>query len=137
MGRTRIEWLPPRERQIAEIVHQRGRASAAEIMSLIDAPLSNSAVRSMLRRLEAKGILKHCKRGKSFLYEPDAPNEEACRRALREVSEAYFGASLCDTVEVLLAMVEAQDPAEAARLRERLANGTPPANISRPLPSLP
>ncbi|MEA1013854.1 BlaI/MecI/CopY family transcriptional regulator [Sphingosinicella sp. LY1275] len=125
MGRaTRIEWLPPRERQIAEIVLQHGSLSASEIMASIGTPLTNSAVRSMLRRLEAKGVLRHHKRGKCFLYEPAAPDEEACRRALREVSETYFGASLCDAVEVLLAMVEAQNPAEAGRLRERLANGT-------------
>jgi predicted transcriptional regulator len=51
--------LSRRERQIMDILYQRGRASGAEIhAALLDRP-SYSAVRAKLRVLEEKGHVRH------------------------------------------------------------------------------
>ena len=51
--------LSRRERQIMDILYQRGRATGAEIhLALPDAP-TYSAVRAKLRVLEEKGHVRH------------------------------------------------------------------------------
>ena len=51
--------LSRRERQIMEIVYERGRATAAEVRAHMPDPPSYSAVRAQLRILEDKGHLRH------------------------------------------------------------------------------
>ena len=66
--RDLIRHLARRERQVAERVGWIGEASAEEVRAALPDPLSNAAVRSMLRRLVAKGLLARCKLGRKFLY---------------------------------------------------------------------
>ena len=54
-----LEQLAPRERQIMDILLRQGRATATEVQEAIGEPLSNSAVRGMLRLLVAKGYAAH------------------------------------------------------------------------------
>ena len=51
--------LSRRERQIMDIIYQRGQATAAEVTENLPDPPSYSAVRAMLRLLEEKGHLRH------------------------------------------------------------------------------
>ena len=94
--------LPPRERQVAEIVHKRGEASAAEIIRVLPEPLSSSAVRSMLSRLVAKGVVRRRRDGKRFVYLPVRANPAARDAALRRVSREFFGGSLSDAADALI-----------------------------------
>ena len=66
--------LSRRERQIMDVVYQRGRASAVEVMENMPSPPSYSAVRALLRILEDKGYLRHEKSGPRYEYLP------SCRR---------------------------------------------------------
>jgi predicted transcriptional regulator len=69
--------LSRRERQIMEILFQRGKASAAEVReSMADAP-SYSAVRAMLRILEDKGHVKHQAEGLKYVYVPSVARDKA------------------------------------------------------------
>lgn len=63
-----IRHLAPRERQVAERVDWLSEASAEEVRDALPDALSNAAVRSMLRRLEAKGVVSRRKLGRKFLY---------------------------------------------------------------------
>src|ERR1039458_4210830 len=51
--------LSRRERQIMDILYQRGKASASEVREAMEAAPGYSAVRAMLRVLEEKGHVKH------------------------------------------------------------------------------
>ena len=110
-----IDRLPRREREIAEIVHARGEASAAEVCDAVSDPLSNAAVRSMLTRLEAKGVLRRRKEGRRFLYAP-ADREAAAREAaLRRLCREWFGGSLVRTAAAAIELAKAElDTASAA-----------------------
>ena len=66
--RDLIRHLARRERQVAERVGWIGEASAEEVRAALPDPLSNAAVRSMLRRLVAKGLLARRKLGRKFVY---------------------------------------------------------------------
>jgi len=90
----RIRRLAPREREVAELVYSRGEASATEICEALSEPLSNAAVRSMLGRLERKGLVRRRKEGRRYLYLPALADQSVREIALRRVSHDYFGGSL-------------------------------------------
>ena len=96
--------LAPRERQVAQIIYRRGEASAAEIVDALPDPLSNAAVRSMLSRLETKGVIRRRRDGKRYVYRPSRPGPAAREAALRRVSRDYFDGSLADAVATLIAL---------------------------------
>ncbi len=97
-----VSRLPPRERQVAQIVHARGEASAAEIMEALPDPLSSAAVRSMLSRLIGKGVVRRRRDGKRFLYLPAVANPAARDAALRRVSRDFFGGSIPEAADAMI-----------------------------------
>ena len=48
--------LPPRERQIVDILYERGALPVSDICDALPDQLSGSAVRAMLKRLEDKAM---------------------------------------------------------------------------------
>lgn len=117
---TTLLRLPVRERELATLVYTRGELSAGEVeRSLVD-PLTNSAVRTMLRRLEAKGIVVRRKVGNKFLYAPSVPDEVAREGALRRLSRDYFNGSLQEAALALLLLVDAQQPGAVRSLSRRV-----------------
>jgi predicted transcriptional regulator len=98
--------LSRRERQIMNIVHRLGQATAAEVLDEIpDAP-SYSAVRAMLRILEDKGQLQHEQDGPRYVYRAVMPVERAGRSALSDVVSTFFAGSAEEAVATLLDMNE-------------------------------
>jgi predicted transcriptional regulator len=53
-----LDALPPRERQIVDLLYARGEATVAEVCDGLPVVLSGSAVRAMLARLEGKGFVR-------------------------------------------------------------------------------
>jgi predicted transcriptional regulator len=94
--------LSRRERQIMDVLHQRGRASAAEVQAALPDPPSYSAVRALLRILEEKGHLKHRRDGARYVYVPRVSQHTARRSALRRVVSTFFEGSVARTMAALL-----------------------------------
>lgn len=94
--------LGRRERQIMEVVYQRGQASVAEVRAALPDPPSYSAVRTMLNLLEEKGHLRHKEDGRRFIYLPVVTAEKARRSALRNLLQTFFGGSVAQAVNSLL-----------------------------------
>jgi predicted transcriptional regulator len=94
--------LSRRERQILDVLYQRGSASVAEVrQALPDAP-SYSAVRALLRILEEKGHARHEEKDMRYVYLPALPRERARRSALRHLLETFFEGSTEQAVAALL-----------------------------------
>jgi BlaI family transcriptional regulator, penicillinase repressor len=94
--------LSRRERQIMEVLYQRGAGSAAEVReAMADAP-SYSAVRAMLRVLEEKGHVKHQAEGLKYVYVPVVNRDKAKRSALKNLLDTFFGDSPEQVVAALL-----------------------------------
>jgi BlaI family transcriptional regulator, penicillinase repressor len=100
----KVSWLAPREREVADIVYARGEASAADVCRALSDPITNAAVRSMLTRLHAKGVLRRRKEGNRYFYAPAASDRAAREAALRKVSRDYFGGSLAETAAAVMDM---------------------------------
>ncbi len=82
--------LSRRERQILEILYQRGKGSASEVREAMkDAP-SYSGVRAMLRVLEEKGHVKHENEGLRYVYAPVVNHDKAKRWAVRQLVDTFF-----------------------------------------------
>ena len=62
--------LPPRERQIVDLLYQRSGLAVAEICDALPDNPSGSAVRTMLKRLEDKGYVRRTESDKGFVYSP-------------------------------------------------------------------
>ena len=94
--------LSRRERQIMEILYQRGKASAAEVReAMADAP-GYSAVRAMLRVLEEKGHVKHQEEGLKYVFVPTMARDKAKRSAVKHVLDTFFNGSPEQIVAALL-----------------------------------
>ncbi len=96
--------LSRRERQIMEVLFQRGEASVAEVREEIADPPSYSAVRATLRVLEEKGRVRHRESDGRYLYEPVIAPERARDAALTHVVRTFFDGSPEDAAVALLRM---------------------------------
>ena len=94
--------LSRRERQIMDILYQRGKASASEVREAMDDAPGYSAVRAMLRVLEEKGHVRHQEEGLKYVYVPVVAREKAKRSAVRHVLDTFFGGSPEQIVAALL-----------------------------------
>ena len=115
-----LSMLPLREREIARILLSRGEASAAELCGALSDPLSNAAVRSMLRRLENKGVVRRRREGKRFLYAATVSEHSERESVLRRVAREYFGGSLAEAALALADMIGRNDPMAARRVQRRI-----------------
>jgi BlaI family penicillinase repressor len=94
--------LSRRERQIVDILYERGRATAAEVQTALPDPPSYSAVRAMLRILEDKGHVRHEQDGPRYVYLPTLARDRAKRSALRHVLQTFFNGSAEQALSALL-----------------------------------
>jgi predicted transcriptional regulator len=94
--------LSRRERQIMDILYQRGQASAGEVREAMHDPPSYSAVRAMLRVLEEKGHIKHESEGLKYVYVPSVGREKAKRSAVKHLLDVFFPDSPEQVVAALL-----------------------------------
>jgi BlaI family transcriptional regulator, penicillinase repressor len=94
--------LSRRERQILDILYQRGQATAAEVLADLPEPPSYSAVRALLRILEEKGHARHEQDGPRYVYRPTVALENAKRSALRHLVQTFFDGSAEQAISALL-----------------------------------
>jgi predicted transcriptional regulator len=94
--------LSRRERQIMDILYQRGKASASEVREAMDDAPSYSAVRTLLRVLEEKGHVKHRSEGLKYVYVPTVAQDKAKRSAVKHLLDTFFKGSPEQVVAALL-----------------------------------
>jgi len=118
-----VEGLSRRERQILEILIERGKASATEVRAAMpDAP-SYSAVRTLLHVLEEKGHVKHRTEGLRYVYLPTIGREKAKRSAIKHMLKTYFNGSPEQIVAALLDLSSTElTPAELDRMAQMIEN---------------
>jgi predicted transcriptional regulator len=117
MDNTDHRDLSRRERQILDILYQRGQATAAEVQSALPEPPSYSAVRALLRILEEKGHVRHEQDGPRYVYLPTVPRGNAQRSAMRHMLQTFFDGSAEQAISALLDDASAKlSPAELDRL---------------------
>jgi predicted transcriptional regulator len=91
-----------RARQILDTIYQLGEASVAEVLANLLDPPSYSAVRTTIRILEKKGLLRHRQVGTKYVYRPTLSRQSASRSALAHVMSTFFRGSAPDAVAAIL-----------------------------------
>ncbi len=115
---TELPRLSRREREVMDIVHELGGATAAQIRERMTAPPTDSAVRSVLRILVDKGHLASEYDGPRYVYSPTVPARRARISAMRHVVKTFFGGSVEGAVASLLQLEDSRlTPEERARIR--------------------
>ncbi|MNC85311.1 Penicillinase repressor [compost metagenome] len=95
MTKRTIDHLTRREREIVNALFALGNsASVEDIRSRLDAPPSDSSVRVMLARLEAKGVVRRQPQGIRNIYSATVSPATAKRTALRQYVQTFFGGSV-------------------------------------------
>ena len=79
-------------------------ASVADVHAELkpERDLAHTTVATMLRKMEARGLVTHREEGRSFLYRAEVAAEEVSRSVGRHFVESLFEGSLADAVSHLL-----------------------------------
>jgi predicted transcriptional regulator len=113
--------LPPRERQIVDLLYQQGARTVSDICDTLPDRLSGSAVRAMLKRLEDKGFVRREDSERGFVYSPTMPDSQARGTALSQVVRTFFGGSPVSAASALLGMAKPLDGHELDELEAMIA----------------
>ena len=113
--------LPPRERQIVDILYQNGPLAVADICDTLPVQLSGSAVRAMLKRLEDKGYVQRAESDRGYLYSPVVSDTVAKKSALSEIVRVFFTGSPASAASALLGMSDKLKEDELDKLEQMIA----------------
>ena len=100
------EPLPPLgdlEHEVMQLIWTRGPATADRVRKLMPRRLKDATIRTVLRRLEEKGYVKHSIDGRTFIYEAVEQRKEVAAKAVKRIVDWFCEGSLD---ELLTGMVE-------------------------------
>ncbi len=113
--------LPPRERQIVDLLFERGEMAVSDICEALPVQLSGSAVRAMLKRLEDKGYVNRAESERGYLFSPAVSQNAARKSALSEVVRVFFNGSPAGAATALLGMSDRLDADQLDELEQMIA----------------
>lgn len=112
--------LSRREREIMDVLYALGdNASADEIRERLSDPPSYSAVRAMLAKLEAKGVIRHRAEGLRYVYSPVTSRTTAQKKAINQLMRVFFGGSASEAATALLKQEQWSD-SDLEALRDQI-----------------
>lgn len=112
-----IGTLPRRERELFEILCSTGEATAADLRERMIDPPSYSAVRTMLSRLAAKGLISHRVVDQTYVYRSVPQAEKVQESALRQMVKSFFDGSAASAATALLGLSRNLKPEELDALQ--------------------
>jgi len=119
MARNSEEYLSRRFQQIMEILYVKGRATAAEVEEELPGSPTNATVRTQLRELENRGLLRHTVEKGKFYYEPTRAKPSAAVDAMRRFLQTFVDDSLEQALVTMLSAKETDlTDTDLARLRQ-------------------
>ena len=116
-----LDKLPPRERQIVDLLFERGELAVADLCDALPDRLSGSAVRAMLKRLEDKGYVRRTESERGFLFSPTMSDAAASKTALSSVVKTFFNGSAASAATALLGMSDRLDASQLDELEAMIA----------------
>jgi BlaI family penicillinase repressor len=119
--RPALPSLSQAQREIMEIVWDRGEVSAIEVREILSPKrdLAKNTVRTLLDRMEDKGWLTHREDGRTYLYAAAQPREASIGQKVLEVVEHICGGSP-ETLVAALLDYRGLRPDELKRIRQLL-----------------
>ena len=115
-----IDSLPRREREIFELLCKAGEATAADVRAAMADPPSYSAVRTLLARLESRGLIKHRTVDQAYVYKSVQQVAKVRESAMKQMVRTFFDGSAASAATALLGLTKSLSPDEAAALRRAI-----------------
>jgi BlaI family transcriptional regulator, penicillinase repressor len=114
--RTKPVKISPLEHEVLKIVWAKGEVRADDIQRqlLPRRKLKDSTVRTLLRRLKAKGVLEHRVEGRTFIWSAPVEKQHLAVNAVRQVIDQFCSGS----AGTLLMEMANDDIISADELRE-------------------
>jgi BlaI family transcriptional regulator, penicillinase repressor len=108
------------EREVMHLVWERGPVAAEDVREALVRTLKESTVRTVLKRLEDKGYVKHTVSGRTFMFSAAEARRAVAARAVQKIVDWFCNGSL---EEVLVGMVDAKslDPEQLQMLSDKIA----------------
>lgn len=117
-----MQKLSPRERQIMDAVYRLGEGTVAEVRDEIQEPPGYDAVRTTMRLLEDKGLLRHRQDGPRYVYRAAIDKDAASETVLENVVRTFFDGSAWAAAVALLRLQRGEpDDKEIEDLRSLIA----------------
>jgi predicted transcriptional regulator len=120
MNRSRIHRLGDLQLQILQILWAQGQATVAAVLQALPAgpALAYTTVATMLRKMEARGLVEHRVADRTFVYQAKVRQEEVSGGLTTHLLDRLFAGSVTDLVHHLLTerQVSAQELGRLARL---------------------
>lgn len=106
--KRKIARLGDLQLQIMQILWLRGEASVSEVVNGLSGSrdLAYTTIATMLRKMEAKGLVAHRIEGRSFIYRARVKEEEVTRTMADHFVDRLFEGSLTEVVSHLLSTRE-------------------------------
>ena len=136
MPRRKKPRLSPLENRVMQVVWRRKNVTAEEVRTKLAGrrTLKDSTVRTILRRLEAKGYVKHITEGRTYVYSPKVASQSVATDAVRAIVDHFCDGSVENllvgmvddeliTPELLDELAERIRKAEASEKRKRRFRG--------------
>ncbi len=125
MGEHEPVELGELEREVLDLVWKDGQITADTVRELLERPLKESTVRTVLLRLEKKGYIAHEVQGRTFVYHPIQSRETVAARAVKQIAEWFCSGSM---KELMVGIVDAKalNRKELEELRGRLERSARP-----------
>jgi predicted transcriptional regulator len=104
MARPKLHRLGDLQLRIMKFLWDRGSASVADVHQVLgkDSELAYTTIATMLRKMEARGLVRHHTEGRSFVYRAAVGAEAVTRKMADDLLERLFGGSLANLVNHLL-----------------------------------
>ena len=108
MNKTKRYRLGDLQLEIMKVLWDRPGAGVAEVLQGLgaEADLAYTTVATMLRKMEARGLVKHVSEGRRFLYRAAISPDAVTRSMADDVLERLFEGRLSDLLSHLLSTRE-------------------------------
>jgi predicted transcriptional regulator len=122
MARPPKPGLSDLENRVMNIVWDHNEVTAEAVRTQIEATqaIKDSTVRTILRRLEAKGFVRHRVDGRTFIYSPTVASNNAAADAVRSIMDRFCNGSI-ESLLVGLVNREVVSPEKLQELGKRIA----------------
>ena len=93
MAKRKLPAASPAEMEVLRIVWQLERATVQDVLQRLPSSrkVSYATVQTLLRRLEAKGYVKHTSDGKAHVFFAAVKKEAVIAKSVRQFIETVFG----------------------------------------------
>ena len=103
MGKARIHRVGDLQLHILRILWERGDGTVTDVLeNLSGTELAYTTVATMLRKMEARGLVTHRADGRSFVYRAKVKAEDISHSMANHLVDRLFEGSLLDAVNHLL-----------------------------------